>query len=600
MSVKSKVFVHDFHAPVEAVWSAIADTARYNEAAGLPRHEIVEEILDHAGIRFFGKARMGPFDMEWEDRPCNWLRNRWFRHERVFSKGPLSRLVAELHLEPTEGGCRGRYEIEAGPANLAGHLLLAGGFFGGARKTFAKLAASAERFARGEQELAFEIPPPCLTMEAQGRLESALARLRETSSHAELADRLGELVAKGPETDIVHIRPLLLARRWGVSDLHAIELCLEATRAGLLELHWDLLCPRCRIAKDSVHALDALPDGAHCSTCNIDYDRDFSRNVELSFRPSASIRPVSFGEYCLLGPMSTPHILAHITLKPGADIELEQEIGPGLWRLRTLEAGPQRDVDHPGGPFAEVRIGEDDIVPGEPAAAGRIRIVNECPFERTAVIEDRSWTKDALTADHVTSLQTFRDLFSDQVLRPGDEVGVARITLMFSDLEGSTALYGRIGDAPAYHRVREHFAFMQQMVRDGGGTVVKTIGDAVMAAFIDPEAAVRVAIAMQRRLVGKLEGEGGADRLRLKLGLHGGPCIVVTLNDRLDYFGTTVNMAARLQSLSRGDDIVLSCDIVEEPAVNALVAELGSRREEARLKGFDEPVQYFRLRFDAP
>ena len=594
MSVRSRVFACEFRAPVEAVWTAMADTARYNEAAGLPRHGIVEEVLDNAGMRFSGRARMGPFDLEWEDRPCNWLRNSWFRHERRFSRGPLSLLVAELRLEPTREGCRGSYTIEAEASGLVGRILLATGFFSGARRTFERLAARAERFARGECELAFDVPPPRLTVEARGRLNSALARLREASRHGDLAVRLGDLVARAPETEIARIRPLTLARRWAVPDQHVVELCLEATRAGLLELHWDLLCPRCRVAKSPVNALDSLPEGAHCSTCNIDYGRDFSKNVELGFRPSPSIRPVASGEYCLLGPMSTPHILAHVTLPQKGSVTLEQTVDAGLWRLRTLEAGPQRDIDHPGGPFAEMRIGEAAISMGEPAPAGQLRIVNDCRYERTAVIEDRGWTKDALTADHVTSLQTFRDLFSDQVLRPGDEVGVARIALLFSDLEGSTALYGRVGDAPAYHLVREHFAFMQEIVRDEGGTIVKTIGDAVMAAFIEPASAVRAAIVMQRRLVARPPGE----RLRLKLGLHEGPCIAVTLNDRLDYFGTTVNMAARLQSLGQGDDIILSRELVEEPAVSALVAGMDSEMREARLKGFAEPVRYFRLRFD--
>ncbi|PJE19792.1 MAG: hypothetical protein CK431_30475, partial [Mycobacterium sp.] len=104
-------------------------------------------------------------------------------------------------------------------------------------------------------------------------------------------------------------------------------------------------------------------------------------------------------------------------------------------------------------------------------------------------------------------------------------------------------LYERVGDATAYNLVREHFTLLAEVVRDHDGAVVKTIGDAVMASFDDPAQAVRAALAMQHRIVA---AASGAEPLVLKIGVHAGPSVVVTLNDRLDYFGSTVNMTARL------------------------------------------------------
>ena len=158
--------------------------------------------------------------------------------------------------------------------------------------------------------------------------------------------------------------------------------------------------------------------------------------------------------------------------------------------------------------------------------------------------------QDALTADRMATLQAFRDLFSTEVLRPGDEVAIGRVTLLFSDLKGSTALYEAVGDAAAYRLVREHFAYLAAIIREHDGAIVKTIGDAVMAAFHDPLQGLRAAIAMQER-VAELQREEPRP-IVLKLGLHEGPCIAVTLNDRLDYFGQTVNLTARLQGESRG------------------------------------------------
>ena len=135
--------------------------------------------------------------------------------------------------------------------------------------------------------------------------------------------------SQAQEVDLWQIRPLKLARDWGIEARTAIELCLQAVTNGLLELHWDLLCPRCRVPKASVVALDQLPTGAHCSSCNIDYERDFSRNVEASFRPTAAVRPIVGGQYCLFGPMSTPHIKVHVTLAAGQSRDLPADLGDG-------------------------------------------------------------------------------------------------------------------------------------------------------------------------------------------------------------------------------------------------------------------------------
>src|SRR5262249_5224862 len=181
-----------------------------------------------------------------------------------------------------------------------------------------------------------------------------------------------------------------------------------------------------------------------------------------------------------------------------------------------------------------------------------------------------------------------------EALRPGDDVGIGEITLMFTDLKGSSAFYERVGDARAYHLVRDHFAFLAARIREQDGAIVKTIGDAVMAAFAEPTPAVRAALAIQER-VAEFNSSQGEDAIVIKLGLHRGPCIAVTLNDRLDYFGSTVNLAARLQGQSTGGDIVLSAAMIEDPTVADLVADYAPSGESAAVKGFDRPVTFYRI-----
>jgi class 3 adenylate cyclase len=593
-------WVWKFDQPAPAIWSVMADTARFNEAARLPKHEIVEEPQEDGSVRFFGRLRKGPFRLEWEERPVNWVADHWFEHCREFRNGPLKRLCASFELRPEGAGASGTYVIEVEPQGLIGRLMVdSGAFFRGAGKSFGKLAAEAQAFAAGARPEPFDYTAPPVAPDTRRRIDAMVAEIEATPNGHGLARRLAEFVLSAQEVDLWHLRPLKLARDWGVAERLAIELCLQAVKAGLLELRWDILCPRCRVAKAWVASLDRLPQGAHCASCNIDYDRDFSQNVEASFRPAAAVRPIAGGEYCLFGPMSTPHIKLHVTLDPGATRSVGAALPHGRYRLRTLEPGDETAIDWQTEGFPEVALDEAErMVAGAPAPAGQIALANRSARRRTLIVEDRAWLKDVLTADRLTSLQAFRDLFAEEVLRPGDDVGIAQVTLMFTDLKGSTALYERIGDARAYHLVREHFAFLGDIVRAAEGAIIKTVGDAVMAAFPDPAAAVRAALAVQQRVAAfnaAHAAASGGEAIVIKLGLHRGPCIAVTLNDRLDYFGSTVNLAARLQGQSRGGDIVLSREVLQDPGVAGVVEGQEIQEDAADLRGFAQPVTFLRL-----
>jgi len=589
-----RTLVWRFDTPPETIWSVLADTARFNEAAGLPNHQVEETPRPDGSVEYVARARKGPFDLVWEEKPVNWVWGRWFEHCRVFRKGPIASLCATLELFPEGDGSRVDYTIDVVPANALGWLILKTGFFVSARRNFGALAAAARGYAKGERETPFDYRPPAMSSEKLARMAQIVDRIEETPFGHGLAGRIADRVRRAQEVDLIRIRPLALAREWGVAERDAVDVCLRATRDGLLDLRWDLLCPRCRIAKATVGALDALPTGAHCDTCNIDYGRDFARNVELSFRPAPALREIASGEYCLFGPMSTPHIKVHVTVPPGETRSVEAGLAPGPYWLRTLEPGPVAEIDHDGGPFPGVTVAADRVEATAPGEAGEIVLRNEDTRPRTIVIEDRAWAADAFTADRVATMQAFRDLFSDQVLRPGDEAAIARVALLFTDLRGSTAMYEAVGDAAAYHLVRDHFAFLAAIVRDHDGALVKTIGDAVMAAFREPADALEAALEIQRRVADFNAKHAGAP-IAIKLGLHDGPCIAVTLNGRLDYFGTTVNMAARLQGESRGGDIVLSATMAEDVRVGDRLGGLETSHEAAALKGFDAPVPFLRL-----
>ncbi len=279
--------------------------------------------------------------------------------------------------------------------------------------------------------------------------------------------------------------------------------------------------------------------------------------------------------------MSTPHVVVQQTLDAGEVRDINLDLPFGSYRLRTLHPGTQADVDWEEGGFPEVTADGTGARAGEAPPPGMLRLRNAGGRRVTFVIEERDWVREALTAHRVTTLQTFRDLFGEETLRPGDEASVERI-----------------GDGAAYNLVRAHFAFLAKAVRRHNGAIVKTIGDAVMAAFADTADALKAALAIQDGVAGFNQEQGAQDAVAvtIKLGLHQGPAVVVRLNDRLDYFGGTVNMAARLQGTSDGGDVVLSTAFAQDPAVAAILETHAPVEETTDLKGITGPVTFLRLR----
>ena len=179
--VRKRLFEWEFDSPVEKVWPVLADTARFNEAAGLPKHDIIETPRADGSVEYLGRTKMGPTELEWEDHPVNWVYGRWFEHRRTFRKGPLTSLVAHLAFTPSPTGCRGEYSLQAEAANLIGRTLLATGFFASAERDFGRLAADAREFAAGRSDREFEVPTPELSAGAQGRVSALVAEIEATS-----------------------------------------------------------------------------------------------------------------------------------------------------------------------------------------------------------------------------------------------------------------------------------------------------------------------------------------------------------------------------------------------------------------------------------
>ncbi len=585
---------YDLQATPEQLWPFVADTNRFNHDARIPEVAVAEEKTRHRRLRnarrLLQLSVMG-VSVEWEEQPFEWVRPSRFGVLRSYTCGPIEELRVEADLSPYRNGTRLNYQLWVRPKSLLGLIAIPFQFglinarrFGEAFKRYDQLAASQQSI---DEEIAF----PRLSENISSRLESLREKLVNDGTDPSLVARLISFIQHAPDFHLVRIRPYALADEWRLQRRAVLEACLRATRIGLLDLQWDLICPLCRGPQESATSLHDIKSGAHCETCQIDFTVSFDRFVEVTFAPNAAIRTVEIKDYCVGSPQKTPHVVLQQLLAAKSTRRLQLPLEEGRYRLRVHElAGELAVVVSPvGAEAAVIELSEGGWCSEELdlAVSVTLELHNVTNDEQLVFLERMAWSDQAATAAEITALQVFRDLFSTEALRPGEQISVGTLTVLFTDLRNSTQLYREIGDATAFGRVMSHFDVLKNAITQADGALVKTIGDAVMAVFRNSASALKAVLAAQQRLGSPPEG---VMPLTLKAGIHVGPCIAVTLNDRLDYFGSTVNIAARLESLSSGSDVVISGSVYDDPEVRELLSSL---EREVEVTAFEMPLKGF-------
>jgi adenylate cyclase len=364
-----------------------------------------------------------------------------------------------------------------------------------------------------------------------------------------------------------------------------------------LELRWGLVCPSCRTTSQVLPSLRDLGERSHCHACDLRYDTDLDRAVEAQFFPHPLVRVVTEEPYCIGGPALTPHVVAQLPLEanakgvlgaPADEGRVQLFVRGGATALVEVMAGAPQAVD--------VTLEHDQVTPAALTVApgGKLRVDNRSGEGRHAQLQRMGWLSDAATAHHVATLPEFRRLFGAEALKPGLALKVAQVAILFSDICGSTALYSRVGDASAFGLVVDCIAYGTRIVEDHGGTLVKTIGDALMAAFVDAGQAAAAGAEMIARWAEFARPRPLAENVDLKVGAFAGPCTIVKANQTLDYFGQTVNAAARIQHLAGPRELVLSADLAALLGQHASVEAVEAFA--AQVKGIDEPLNVVRFR----
>lgn len=449
-------------------------------------------------------------------------------------------------------------------------------------------------------------------------------------------ERFKNAIKTSSEWELIRINPVKFAENHNFNKNKTIDLFICGAKIGLFVFDWNLLCPMCGGIVKSLNSISVTNvDKFHCSLCDIYVDTDLSDYIEVSFDIDPSIKKINIDCFsCIedyfryffsdnlgrskeLLEFQASHILDFVTIEAekskkitfnaeqGNIYRLTSPDNNSLLRINTLSSisdSPQAvDIEILPSAFSidtiDVKSGEVTININNRTVRSFGALVLHADFAAIKKVFDNTppvW-KDFLTGKMLLNNQTFRDLFRIQSLPRDFKVKVSSISILFTDLKSSTELYDKKGDMYAYNLVQEHFDLLKKSVASNSGAIIKTIGDAIMASFSNPEDALKAALDMNNK-INEMNNSGYDDEIAIKIGLHTGTALAVTANEILDYFGQTVNMAARVQGLAQGNEIWISKEIYDSSDVKNILLEnkyIISERE-AILKGIKTPALVYK------
>ena len=572
----------DLESSPRALWPLVSNTERFNRAIGLSAVRFDDEPDPDGGSNRTGRLRRAGMEFAWREHPFEWIEGRRMGVVREFERGPFEWFSSVVELVPsTAGGTSLTHRVRVKPRGLVGRTIAAVEIGTKGRKAIDRVyrrvdATLAGKLGNDPVVDPFEPPEP-LSAGRRKRLERWLDSIASRGIAPTVVERIGDYLELATPQEVARIRPLALARRLGLDPRQVVDACLRGAADGILILLWDILCPACRIPSQVLDTLRTLRDHGHCQACQLDFELDFAGSVELIFRVHPQIRETDLTTYCVGGPAHSPHVVAQARVGVGERFVLDLTLEAGSYRFRGPQLPYEIDfrVEHgmaSGHWEIDLKRGpEADLPRVLRASAQSLALANSHDRELLVRVERVVAREDALTAARASSLALFRELFPGEVLSPGQLIGLDTVTLLVTAPDHPGDLYADLGDARAFAIVLEQFRLIDSAVRRGGGALVKTVHEGTVSAFSDPVAAVRTAL----ELPALMAGGDQTKQLALRVGIHRGPAMVATLNDHLDYFGTTVSVASALPKLASGGDLILTRPVASDPSVAAFLAERG-------------------------
>lgn len=471
----------------------------------------------------------------------------------------------------------------------------------------------------------------------QQKLET-LASFPDVKS--ETVTAVGNVLQGLTSWELFRINPLRFAEDYKFDASEIVDLFVHGAKTGLFDFAWNMLCPSCGSIVDSHLSLNEVEDNLfHCALCHIDVPSNLDDHIEVAFTINPSVKRLFIepfnnmesywryfrsanhqrsqaledyvGEVSRAFALLTPDEAQTMSLTAEPE-KLYRVISPDKHVAAFIKVSDRQSAALQSLDFSvlshsltpkEVLLDAGDVTIKVrnlcKTNTGVILVLTDLPQLHRILADHPSTFRPFLTGKMLLNNQSFRELFRVQTLIPDLKLRLRSLTLLFTDLKGSTALYDQTGDVFAYNLVQEHYKILTESVRENAGAVIKTMGDAIMATFSSPLDGVKAAIQMMDKMGpfnSRLRQENRS--LGLKIGLHEGSALAVNAEDRLDYFGQTVNVAARVQALAQADEICVTEQVFQADGVRRAFADKGYQEERrlVSLKGVGQPANVYQLR----
>ena len=426
----------DLQSSPQAIWPLASDTNRFNRDTGQPEIEMLDNVKGVKHVRM----KLPVIRVEWEEEPFEWTYPYAFGILRTYSKGPIDEMRVQANFDPrAEGGTRVRYQTWMRTNNILAKLAIPFAIGVVAKNRFEKAFRIYDRLANKRGSVIEIARPRGLSTAGRSRFRSLSQEVIRQGTDAALVTRLEDFLNRADELSVQRIRPYALADRWEANRRAVLEMFLRATRAGILDMSWDLLCPSCRGTTEGHSNLGDVRGKSHCDTCQIDFTVNFDHNIEVVFRPNASVRPVEYdAAFCVGSPQLQPHVVMSQSIAALRTLPLTMQLEPGRYTLRASNTAGSVSLvaDADGTTKADIRVTSFGWPPEQQhiSLQPTLNLINATDADQTFQLERTAWSDQASTAADVTALQVFRDLFASEVVRPGEEISIGSVTLMFTDL----------------------------------------------------------------------------------------------------------------------------------------------------------------------
>jgi len=577
--------------PVQ-LWPFISDTNKFLKKAG--QFPVRKESFSREKKKGFLEITSSKIsaNQAWVEEPFAWEKPYHFGFIRYYRSSLLNTLKIDVNLGANEGGTSLILKIDLTTNRKFYRYLLILFIEKIIKRKVAKYVDECDQSAFSNTLSYEQAPQAKLVHGSSQKIANIETQLLEKTRRQRIITHLIHYLKHADDEDIKTIHPYKLAEYWGEKKYSVLNVFLNAAKLGLLDFRWDVFCSNCKSTRHSFHQMKDIHSELYCEDCDSRYTIDFNENLHLVFNPNPLIRKVPNNTYCFGGPQNNPQRVTQHYLKPKQEKYLNISLEEGTYLFKTsenkgfLKLHLRKEANETATIFITNNNfeGQDATVSTSP----NLTIVNDSDKALICYIEKENWRNEAIFATEVTSSHDFRTLFAQETLKDGEKVMASNVTILFTDLMNSTDLYLQQGDEFAIGQLMSHFKIIQQIVAEERGGIVKTIGDSVMAVFKEPVSALKSVERIQQIFS---SSTAMGDSFKLKAGIHIGDCTAVNLNDRIDYFGTTVNIASRLVDIAKEKEIVVS-----EPFYNYGATELylSTNRKtlfitssEKSLKGFD-------------